>query len=68
MAHGRRRKAASGETNGIGAFLSGRAEGGGGRPPDTDTNGVSFLDCHTFVSMARLSGVVPTLGIVSGRC
>ena len=44
------------------------AEGGGGRPSDTDTNGVSFLDCHTFVSMARLSGVVPTLGIVSGRC
>ena len=44
------------------------AEGGGGRPSDTDANGVSFLDCHTFVSMARLSGVVPTLGIVSGRC
>jgi len=44
------------------------AEGGGGRPSDTDTNGVSFLDCHTFVSMARLSGAVPTLGIVSGRC
>ncbi|TYC57725.1 ATP-grasp domain-containing protein [Marinobacter sp. BW6] len=44
------------------------AEGGGGRPSDTDTNGVSFLDCHTFVSMARLSGRVPTLGIVSGRC
>jgi len=35
------------------------AEGGGGRPSDTDTNGVSYLDCHTFVSMARLSGVVP---------
>lgn len=44
------------------------AEGGGGRPSDTDTNGVSYLDCHTFVSMARLSGAVPTLGIVSGRC
>ncbi|ADP98514.1 carboxyl transferase domain-containing protein [Marinobacter adhaerens] len=44
------------------------AEGGGGRPSDTDANGVSFLDCHTFVGMARLSGVVPTLGIVSGRC
>ena len=44
------------------------AEGGGGRPSDTDTNGVSHLDCQSFVSMARLSGVVPTLGIVSGRC
>lgn len=44
------------------------AEGGGGRPSDTDTNGVSYLDCHTFVSMARLSGKVPTVGIVSGRC
>ncbi|MDX5334622.1 MAG: carbamoyl-phosphate synthase large subunit [Marinobacter sp.] len=44
------------------------AEGGGGRPSDTDTNGVSHLDCQSFVSMARLSGKVPTVGIVSGRC
>ncbi|MGM0766749.1 MAG: carboxyl transferase domain-containing protein [Pseudomonadota bacterium] len=44
------------------------AEGGGGRPSDTDANGVSHLDCQTFVSMARLSGKVPTLGVVSGRC
>lgn len=44
------------------------AEGGGGRPSDTDTNGVSFLDCHTFAAIATLSGRVPTIGIVSGRC
>ncbi|MCY1496214.1 Acetyl-coenzyme A carboxylase carboxyl transferase subunit alpha [compost metagenome] len=44
------------------------AEGGGGRPGDTDFVGVAGLDCHTFVGMARLSGLVPTVGIVSGRC
>src|SRR5690606_22342304 len=30
--------------------------------------GVAGLDCHTFVAMARLSGLVPTVGIASGRC
>ncbi len=35
------------------------AEGGGGRPGDTDFVGVAGLDCHTFVGMARLSGLVP---------
>jgi acetyl-CoA carboxylase carboxyltransferase component len=44
------------------------AEGGGGRPGDSDFVGVAGLDCHTFVGMARLSGLVPTVGIVSGRC
>ncbi|WP_447588987.1 carboxyl transferase domain-containing protein [Aquipseudomonas campi] len=44
------------------------AEGGGGRPGDTDFVGVAGLDCHTFVGLARLSGLVPTVGIVSGRC
>ena len=44
------------------------AEGGGGRPGDTDFVGVAGLDCHTFVGMARLSGLVPLVGIVSGRC
>lgn len=44
------------------------AEGGGGRPGDTDFVGVAGLDCHTFVGMARLSGLVPTVGIASGRC
>ncbi|WP_439890529.1 carboxyl transferase domain-containing protein [Ralstonia sp. 25C] len=44
------------------------AEGGGGRPGDTETLGVSGLDCPTFIHFARLSGLVPTVGIVSGRC
>ncbi|MBF3247130.1 carbamoyl-phosphate synthase large subunit, partial [Pseudomonas aeruginosa] len=43
------------------------AEGGGGRPGDTDFVGVAGLDCHTFVGMARLSGLVPLVGVVSGR-
>ncbi|GGY66895.1 acetyl-CoA carboxylase family protein [Marinobacter zhanjiangensis] len=44
------------------------AEGGGGRPGDTDHVGVAGLDCHTFTAMAALSGRVPLIGIVSGRC
>ena len=44
------------------------AEGGGGRPGDTDYVGVSGLEFTTFTHMARLSGKVPTVGIVSGRC
>jgi len=44
------------------------AEGGGGRPGDSDFVGVAGLDCHTFVGMARLSGRVPLVGVVSGRC
>ncbi|MEB0076428.1 carboxyl transferase domain-containing protein [Pseudomonas sp. CCI3.2] len=44
------------------------AEGGGGRPGDTDFVGVAGLDCHTFVGMAKLSGLVPLIGVVSGRC
>lgn len=44
------------------------AEGGGGRPGDTDHVGVAGLDCRTFASMARLSGRVPLVGMVSGRC
>ncbi len=44
------------------------AEGGGGRPGDTDFVGVAGLDCHTFAAMARLSGQVPLVGIGSGRC
>lgn len=43
-------------------------EGGGGRPNDTDFAGVAGLDCHTFSAMAELSGLVPTVGIVAGRC
>ena len=46
------------------------AEGGGGRPGDVDANGVSVagLDLTTFAQFARLSGKVPVVGIVSGRC
>lgn len=44
------------------------AEGGGGRPGDTDTTSVAGLDVTTFQRMGRLSGLVPLVGIVSGRC
>ncbi|CCH76329.1 Biotin carboxylase [Nostocoides japonicum T1-X7] len=44
------------------------AEGGGGRPGDTDTTSVSGLDVPTFATMASLHEVVPTVGIVAGRC
>jgi len=44
------------------------AEGGGGRPGDTDGSGVSGLDCMAFYLFARLSGLVPLVGITSGRC
>jgi acetyl-CoA carboxylase carboxyltransferase component len=44
------------------------AEGGGGRPGDTDGTGVSGLDCLAFQLFAQLSGLVPLVGIASGRC
>ncbi|HEX8106061.1 MAG TPA: carboxyl transferase domain-containing protein, partial [Solirubrobacteraceae bacterium] len=44
------------------------AEGGGGRPGDTDKSELFLLDVPTFASFARLSGVVPRIGIVSGNC
>ncbi|WP_205752313.1 carboxyl transferase domain-containing protein [Cryptosporangium phraense] len=44
------------------------AEGGGGRPGDTDTSAVAQLDVGTFRLMAQLRGRVPTLAIVSGYC
>ncbi len=44
------------------------AEGGGGRPGDTDFNGVAGLDVTTFHHYARLSGRLPRVGIVAGRC
>lgn len=43
-------------------------EGGGGRPGDTDANGVSGLDVPAFWLFARLSGLVPLVGIAAGRC
>ena len=44
------------------------AEGGGGRPSDADVQMVAGLDTPTFLSFAALSGLVPRVGIVSGRC
>ncbi|GAA0499645.1 acetyl-CoA carboxylase family protein [Streptomyces olivaceiscleroticus] len=44
------------------------AEGGGGRPGDTDTSSIAGLDIMTFHQMGRLSGLVPLVGIASGRC
>ncbi len=43
-------------------------EGGGGRPGDTDGIGVAGLDCLAFQLFAQLSGLVPLVGITSGRC
>ncbi|HEV2813447.1 MAG TPA: carboxyl transferase domain-containing protein [Solirubrobacteraceae bacterium] len=44
------------------------AEGGGGRPGDTDYPVVSALDTRAFALWARLSGVVPRIAVVHGRC
>ncbi|MES2032967.1 MAG: carboxyl transferase domain-containing protein [Pseudomonadota bacterium] len=44
------------------------AEGGGGRPGDTDGTGVAGLDVTTFGKFAELSGEVPKIAIVAGRC
>ena len=44
------------------------AEGGGGRPGDTDMPVVAGLHVTSFASYARLSGEVPVVGIVAGRC
>jgi acetyl-CoA carboxylase carboxyltransferase component len=43
-------------------------EGGGGRPGDTDSPGVSGLDCLAFALFGELSGLVPLVGVTSGRC
>lgn len=44
------------------------AEGGGGRPGDTDYPTVSSLDVRAFALWAALSGVVPRIAVVNGRC
>ncbi|HEV2999148.1 MAG TPA: carboxyl transferase domain-containing protein [Solirubrobacteraceae bacterium] len=44
------------------------AEGGGGRPGDTDHPVVSALDTRAFALWARLSGLVPRIAVVHGRC
>jgi acetyl-CoA carboxylase carboxyltransferase component len=43
-------------------------EGGGGRPGDTDYPVVSALDTRAFALWGRLSGVVPRIAVVAGRC
>lgn len=43
-------------------------EGGGGRPGDVDLWIASTLDVPTFQTYARLSGLVPRIGVASGRC
>ena len=44
------------------------AEGGGGRPGDVDWPVVAGLDCRAFHLFARLSALVPLVGIASGYC
>ncbi|HEU4406865.1 MAG TPA: carboxyl transferase domain-containing protein [Polyangiaceae bacterium] len=44
------------------------AEGGGGRPNDTDVPTVAGLDTPSFLAFAALSGLAPRVGIASGRC
>ena len=44
------------------------AEGGGGRPGDTDYPVVSSLQVRAFALWAKLSGLVPRIAIVKGRC
>lgn len=43
-------------------------EGGGGRPGDVDVQSISGLHVMTFNMQAQLSGLVPMVGIGSGRC
>jgi len=44
------------------------AEGGGGRPGDVDYAMAAGLDLTAFALWAGLSGLVPRIGIASGRC
>ena len=44
------------------------AEGGGGRPGDTDYPVVSALEVRAFALWAGLSGLVPRIAVVKGRC
>lgn len=44
------------------------AEGGGGRPGDTDGVAVAGLDCMAFRLFGELSGHVPLIGINGGYC
>ena len=44
------------------------SEGGGGRPGDTEGRGGVAMDTTTFTTWSKLSGLVPMVGITSGRC
>ena len=46
------------------------AEGGGGRPGDTDVGGLAGLDVPTFRALASLRGTVPlvAVAIVRSNC
>jgi len=44
------------------------AEGGGGRPGDTDMAVVTGLETEAFALFGALSAQVPLVGVVSGRC
>ncbi len=44
------------------------AEGGGGRPGDTDVMGVAGLDLSTFSRFAQCSGQAPLVGVAAGHC
>ncbi len=46
------------------------SEGGGGRPGDTERGrgGNTGVDCVTFTEFSKLSGLVPMVGVNSGRC
>jgi acetyl-CoA carboxylase carboxyltransferase component len=44
------------------------AEGGGGRPGDTDYAVITGLDTQAFALFGKMSGLVPLVGIASGWC
>jgi acetyl-CoA carboxylase carboxyltransferase component len=44
------------------------AEGGGGRPGDTDYAVITGLDTEAFARFGALSGLVPMVGVASGWC
>jgi len=44
------------------------AEGGGGRPGDTDEIVAGWLNIKAFTLLAKLSGLVPLVAVVAGRC
>ncbi len=43
-------------------------EGGGGRPGDDNNGPRVAMDTHTFTTLSQLSGLVPMIAVVNGRC